>query len=101
MKSYMQCLQDHLEPWILKDSQVHRSLEFLSNPGDFVCELSETVSYFFNLGFSGTDDGRRADEVKLDKCGEVTSFRCHGLPVRFVESSPSLNDSAVSVLREP
>lgn len=66
MMTYIRCLQDHREPWILKVGQVHRSLKFPSDSGDSVRDPLEAVGHFFDLGFGGTDDERVADGVKLD-----------------------------------
>ena len=66
MKPYIKCIQHHLKRWIPEHSHIDRSLEFASDPGDFVCDPSEIVAYVFDRSFDGSIGGKRLDEAKLD-----------------------------------
>ena len=46
--------------------QIHRSLEFAFNPGDFVCDRLKIIGRAFDHGLDGSVGDGWADEVELD-----------------------------------
>jgi len=42
---YVESGQHRLNPWIPKDGEIHRSLEFAFDPGDFACDPSKIVAH--------------------------------------------------------